>query len=160
MRHVLYSLFPILFSLKYYKTKILFLSQIILLLILSSIIFRLFLYFYNSDVSTICKIIDSMSYSKVCKYGFPNLKEYQTAYHVVREADLLCGYDFNRAILFGVHQHNLSYTNAFHRSKQLYQERIDNIVNKHMFVTAFGQSLANELYEKELEKIECLEQML
>ena len=101
-----------------------------------------------------------MSYSKVCKYGFPNLKEYQTAYHIVREADLLCGYDFNRAILFGIHQRNLSYTNSFHRSKQLYQERIDNIVNKHMFVTAFGQSLANELYEKELEKIECLEQML
>ena len=44
-------------------------------------------------------------------------------------------------------------------NQKIYQERIDNIVNKHMFVTAFGQSLANELYEKELEKIECLEQM-
>lgn len=116
--------------------------------------------YHDSDVSTICKIIDSMSYSKVCKFGFPNLKEYQTAYHIVREADLLCGYDFNRAILFGVHQRNLSYTNAFYESKKIYQERIDNIVNKHMFVTAFGQSLANELYEKELEKIECLEKML
>ena len=116
--------------------------------------------YHDSDVSTICKIIDSMSYSKVCKFGFPNLKEYQTAYHIVREADLLCGYDFNRAILFGIHQRNLSYTDSFYESKRIYQERIDNIVNKHMFVTAFGQSLSNELYKKELEKIECLEQML
>ena len=75
--------------------------------------------YHHSDVSTICKIIDSMSYSKVCKFGFPNLKEYQTAYHIVREADLLCGYDFNRAILFGVHQHNLSYTDSFYESKNI-----------------------------------------
>ena len=67
---------------------------------------------------------------------------------------------YQKTILFGVHQRNLSYTNSFYESKKIYQERIDNIVNKHMFVTAFGQSLANELYEKELEKIECLEQML
>jgi hypothetical protein len=94
------------------------------------------------------------------KYGFPNLKEYQTAYHIVREADLLCGYDFNRAILFGINKHNLSYTDAFYESKKIYNERIDNISKKHMFVTAFGKSLANELYINEIEKIENLEQLL
>ena len=114
----------------------------------------------TTDISTICKIIESMSYSKVIKYGFPNLKEYQNAYHIVREADLLCGYDFNRAILFGLNKNNLSYTDAFYESKKIYNERIDNISNKHMFVTAFGKSLANELYKNEMEKIENLEQLL
>ena len=102
---------------------------------------------YESDTaSAICNIIDSMSYSKVMKFGFPNMKEYQTAYHIVREADLLCGYDFNRAILFGIHQRNLSYNDAFYESKNVYEKRVNNIINMHMFVTTFGQSLANRLY--------------
>ena len=38
-------------------------------------------------------------------------------------------------------------------NQKVYQVNVlTNIVNKHMFVTAFGQSLANELYEKELGK--------
>ena len=116
---------------------------------------------YNkNEARTICDIIDYMSYSKVIKYGYPNMKEYQTSYHIVREADLLCGCDFNRAILFGIHQHNLSYIDSFYDSKKIYKERINNIINKNMFVTAFGQSLINSLYEKELNKIDNLEDML
>ena len=41
-------------------------------------------------------IIGTMSYSKVIQNGFPYLGEYQRAYHVVREADLLSAYDFDR----------------------------------------------------------------
>lgn len=116
---------------------------------------------YESDTaSAICSIIDSMSYSKVMKYGFPNMKEYQTAYHIVREADLLCGYEFNRAILFGIHQHGLSYKDAFYESKNVYEKRVNNIINMHMFVTTFGQSLANRLYADELEKIKNLEELM
>ena len=29
-----------------------------------------------------------MSYSKVKKSGFPDMNEFQTAYHIVRESDL------------------------------------------------------------------------
>lgn len=114
----------------------------------------------HSDVSTICKIIDCMSYSKTRKYGFPNMKEYQTAYHIVREADLLCGYEFNRAILFGIHRYDLSYNEAFDDSKKIYKERTDNIINNNMFVTDTGKYLSKSLYEVELEKIRNLEELL
>lgn len=35
------------------------------------------------------QIIDTMSYSKVKQYGYPDLGDYNLGYHVVREADLL-----------------------------------------------------------------------
>ena len=38
-------------------------------------------------------IVDTMSYNKVITSGFPYHGEYQRAYHIVREADLLAGYD-------------------------------------------------------------------
>ena len=42
-----------------------------------------------TDLRVVSDIISTMSYSKVKKYGYPNLEEYQLAYHIVREADLL-----------------------------------------------------------------------
>ena len=49
------------------------------------------------------KIITTMSYSKVKKDGFPvfeNMDHYWV-YHVVREADLLSAYDFDRS-MYGI----------------------------------------------------------
>ena len=34
------------------------------------------------------------------KNGFPDMGEYQTAYNIVREADLLCAYDFDRCMIY------------------------------------------------------------
>ena len=58
----------------------------------------------NVERQAVIDIIDTMSYSKVKKTGFPNHGEYQRAYHVVREADLLAAYDFDRCILYRLHQ--------------------------------------------------------
>ena len=38
----------------------------------------------NNDLEVIGKIIGTMSYSKVKANGYPDLGEYQLAYHIVR----------------------------------------------------------------------------
>ena len=50
-------------------------------------------------LSVIFQIITTMSYSTVKKNGFPLLGDYQLAYHIVREADLLAAYDIDRCII-------------------------------------------------------------
>jgi len=56
----------------------------------------------TDEMETTKKIISTMSYSKVMKQGFPRLEtaEKQLAYHVVREADLLTAYDFDRCMIY------------------------------------------------------------
>ena len=41
-----------------------------------------------------------MSYSKVKVHGYPELGDYQLAYHIVRESDLLTAYNIPRSIVY------------------------------------------------------------
>ena len=58
--------------------------------------------FHPEELNTIEKILTTMSYSKVKRHGYPNLGEYQTAYHIVRESDLLGSYDFDRSMVYKI----------------------------------------------------------
>ena len=49
----------------------------------------------NEETDVILNIISKMSYSTVKKNGFPDIGEYQLAYNIVREADLLSAYDID-----------------------------------------------------------------
>lgn len=114
----------------------------------------------NEEVDAICNIVNTMSYSKVLKYGYPNLKEYQYAYHIVRESDLLCGLQFNRAVLFSIYKDNMLYNDAFAHAKKIYDRRTQNIIDQQMFVTAFGKELADQIYKQEFENIKNLESFI
>jgi hypothetical protein len=60
----------------------------------------------HNEIEITKKIITTMSYSKVKKNGFPELGEYQQSYHIVREADLLCAYDFDRCMIYNLNKKN------------------------------------------------------
>ncbi len=96
----------------------------------------------KEDSDAIISIISSMSYHKVKQNGFPNLNKYQHAFHIVREADLLSGYNFNRAILYGIHVQNLTFTNSFEESKELYDNRMNKLIENNLFVTNYGKKNA------------------
>lgn len=52
------------------------------------------------------RIISTMSYSKVKKYGYPSdLGKWTLAYHHTRIADLIDAYDINRCYLYQTHKH-------------------------------------------------------
>ncbi len=77
-----------------------------------------------------------MSYSKVKKYGFPvfeNMDHYW-AYHVVREADLLSAYDFDRCMVYHIKQNEGDLESAFDNANKLFENRVlkhyeDNVLS-------------------------------
>jgi len=72
----------------------------------------------ENDINNIIQIMNTMSYSTVKKNGFPNLGIYQKEYHIVREADLLSGYDVERCMVYGILNKNQNYKQAFEETKE------------------------------------------
>lgn len=72
------------------------------------------------------QIMSTMSYSKVKESGFPNLGDYQLAYHIVREADLLCAINFDRCMIYNMYkgdqEDNMQQT--FDNAVDLFDKRI------------------------------------
>jgi len=65
-----------------------------------------------TENSVVQKIISTMSYSTVKKDGYPLLGDYQMAYHIVREADLLAAYDFDRCVMYQMFHNNDNYEDS------------------------------------------------
>jgi len=76
------------------------------------------------EITVIKKIIQTMSYSTVKKYGFPQLNEYQPAYHIVREADLLTAYDFDRCMIYDINKQDGNIESAFEHASNLFENRV------------------------------------
>jgi HD superfamily phosphodiesterase len=76
------------------------------------------------EITVIKKIIQTMSYSTVKKYGFPQLNEYQPAYHIVREADLLTAYDFDRCMIYDINKKDGNIESAFAHANNLFENRV------------------------------------
>ncbi len=104
-------------------------------------------------------IISTMSYSKVKNYGFPDLGEYQTAYHIVREADLLSSYDIDRCIMFGMHCENLNYIAAVERALKLYNDRVLNYNKDNLFMTSYSKYKSIQLELRASVNINLIENM-
>jgi hypothetical protein len=83
------------------------------------------------------QIMETMSYSTVKKNGYPELGEYEIAYHVVREADLLCSYDFDRCITFKLNQ-GMPLTDAYHDALDLFYTRVFNYNTDKLFISNYA----------------------
>jgi len=97
------------------------------------------------DVDMVKSIIDTMSYSKVKKNGFPNLQEYQCAYNIVREADLLSAYDFDRCIVYKMQKHNTTFSEAFEDAKVLFENRMFKHQEDGLLLTKYANRMHNIL---------------
>lgn len=89
----------------------------------------------RNEIDITKKIISTMSYSTVKKNGFPDLQEYQLAYHIVREADLLCAYDFDRAMIYNIHKTDGNITTAFDDSEKIFNTRVLKHFDDNLFIT-------------------------
>ena len=115
---------------------------------------------YNDEeIKAILDIIGTMSYSKVKKKGFPDLGEYQMAYHIVREADLLAAYDIDRCIIYTMIKNNITYEEAFIEAKILYYFRMGQHIEDELFTFDSSKKLAVELNAIGLQKIKYLNKM-
>lgn len=113
-------------------------------------------YLNANDLDIISKIISTMSYSTVKKNGFPELNEYQLAYHIVREADLLAAYDLERCIIYKIMKQNHPYSDALTLSLELFKERMLLYLKDNLFITDFSKKKAFELENKSLKDIEFI----
>ena len=93
----------------------------------------------HKEIEITKKIITTMSYSKVKKNGFPELGEYQQAYHIVREADLLSAYDFDRCMTYKMKQSNEDFENSFYDAKNLFEERMFQHNNDGLLISDYSK---------------------
>jgi HD superfamily phosphodiesterase len=112
----------------------------------------------EEKLDVICNIISTMSYSKVKVNGYPNLGEYQIAYHIVREADLLSAYDIDRCIIYSMHKEKLTYEEALARAFKLFENRVFNYRKDDLFVTDYSKNESLILHNNAKNNIELLKQ--
>lgn len=116
-------------------------------------------YLPEEKIDIISTIISSMSYSKVKINGYPDLGEYQMAYHIVRESDLLSSYDIDRCIIYGIHRENLDYLDAINRSEYIFNNRVLNYIKDGLFVTEYSKYESLNLHMKALINLKELESL-
>ena len=78
----------------------------------------------DDQVTATIQIIEHMSYSKVKKNGMPNLGEYQTAFNIVREADLMDAYDFDRSMIYHMQRGGSSIEKSYLNAQELFEKRV------------------------------------
>jgi HD superfamily phosphodiesterase len=114
----------------------------------------------EKEIDISVKIMGTMSYSTIKKHGFPDLGEYQLAYNIVREADLLASYDFDRCIIYNMLKNNESYEKSFYDALNVFDKRVFKYNEDNLFTTDYAQKLSKTLHNKALRRINNLNKML
>ena len=114
----------------------------------------------SEDLEIMSKIISTMSYSKVKVNGYPNLGEYQLAYHIVREADLLAAYDIDRCIMYTMYKNDYKYTETLKEVFDLFDYRVLKMRSDKLFKTAYSRKESLKLHRKAEKDIESLKNIL
>jgi hypothetical protein len=112
-----------------------------------------------ADIGVCKQIMSTMSYSKVKQNGFPNLGCYQTAYNIVREADLLSSYDFDRTMIYNLNKGN-SLKTSYSNSMKLFEERVFNYNTDKLFVSEYAKQKSYTLTLESLNKIKSWSRIL
>ena len=114
----------------------------------------------SEELDIMGKIIDTMSYSKVKKNGYPELGKYQIAYHIVREADLLSAYDIDRCIIYTMYRDSCDYSKGLIEALDLFDYRVFKMRKDRLFKTAYSRKESLKLHRKALKDVEILKTIL
>jgi HD superfamily phosphodiesterase len=110
-------------------------------------------YMTNDHLDAMSDIISTMSYSKVMRVGYPDLDKYQLSYHIVREADLLSGYDVTRSMIYQLMHEQYEYTESLQVVEALFNKRMFKYVSENLFITDYSKEMANYLHEQAIYSI-------
>jgi HD superfamily phosphodiesterase len=102
------------------------------------------------EINAVTNIINTMSLSQVKKNGFPYLQDYQWAYHIVREADLLASYDMDRAMIYHMYHSKNDVFSSYENTLALFETRVNNYYKDNLFMTEYGKAKGHELLEKSI----------
>jgi HD superfamily phosphodiesterase len=116
--------------------------------------------FTKKEIDAVIDIISTMSYSKVKVKGFPQLEEHQLSYHIVREADLLTAYDFDRAMIYQMLKNKDSYMDSFDQSKELFEKRVLQYRKDGLFITSYSKCKSLQMHNNAVKYIRQLEKTI
>jgi HD superfamily phosphodiesterase len=105
------------------------------------------------EVATASKIMTTMSYSTIKKYGTPDLGIFQTSFNIVREADLLSAYDFERSMIYHMRTKNANLEEAYEDAECIFNQRILRYYSDGLFLTQYGKTEAPLLHIQAVEKM-------
>jgi len=114
----------------------------------------------SEEIEQSATIINTMSYSTVKKQGFPDLGEYQLSYHIVREADLLAAYDFDRSIIYNMNNIDKTFLGSFSNAIELFENRIFMHNQDGLFITGYSKKRSLELEKESHERIKQWKELL
>jgi HD superfamily phosphodiesterase len=112
------------------------------------------------DINVVKLIISTMSYSTVKVHGFPNLGPYRRAYHVVREADLLSAYDFDRCMIYNMHKKEGDVLEAFKDASHIFDIRVMKHNEDGLFTTNYARQKSFELETQSLNQISTWKRLI
>jgi HD superfamily phosphodiesterase len=106
-----------------------------------------------TEINMSKQIMSTMSYSKVKQLGFPIMGGYQKAYHIVREADLLTAYDFDRCIIYKINKNGGDLEDAFKNANELFENRVLKHNEDNLFLFDYSKRESVLLHEIALQRI-------
>jgi hypothetical protein len=113
------------------------------------------------EIDVSLKIMRTMSYSKVKSRGFPtDLGEYEPAYHIVRESDLLTAYDFDRSMIYHLHKNTNDIHKAFENANDLFENRVFTQRKDGLFFYNYSKVESTRLHRIALNRIKHWEKMI
>jgi HD superfamily phosphodiesterase len=112
------------------------------------------------EINVVKLIISTMSYSYVKANGFPNMGPYKTAYHIVREADLLSAYDFDRCMIYNMNRKSGNLEESFQDANLLFANRIFKHNEDGLFKTQYSLKKSLELESTSLQQIGTWKKLL
>ena len=112
------------------------------------------------EIDKVDQIISTMSYSTVKKNGYPNLGNYQMAYHIVREADLLTAYDVDRSIIYHMYKNDGDFVKSYDNAIDLFNNRVLKHHTDNLFITEYSKKKGLELHEQALLQIESWKKII
>ena len=116
----------------------------------------------NDEIKQIIIIISTMSYSKVIKNGFPVLenKEFQLAYHIVREADLLAAFNFDRVMIYTMVKLEKNILDSFNEGYLLFKNRVFKHKKNNFYITNYSKKKDSILKKHAKNKIKNWKNLL
>ena len=114
----------------------------------------------NEEIAFTTNIINTMSYSTVKKNGFPDLGEYQYAYHVVREADLLTAYDFDRCMIYNMYRMGGNLQDSYDNALNLFENRVWKHNEDGLFLTNYSKEHYLDLHNMSINRCDFWKKML
>jgi hypothetical protein len=106
-----------------------------------------------NEINISCEIMSTMSYSKVKNCGFPNLGGYQKAYHIVREADLLAAYDFDRCLIYNMNRNYCNIEQAFEVSSSLFKNRVFRHKEDNLLLLDYSKTESLKLHSQSIKRM-------